>query len=538
LTRSLDVDTVQYGLTRGTTPGFRLSLYPPDSALSAIIFGFADIAHAEVLELRNYVSLFVNGQRHQVAGADGFLSLAQFVRERLRLTGTKVVCAEGDCGSCTVLCGRVTENRFEYLPVDSCIQFLFQLDGAHVVTVEGLSCDGQPTPVQQAMVDCHGSQCGFCTPGFVVAMTALACEEPSETPIDWRRGLTGNLCRCTGYSPILEAGKVIERSPRPKLNELYPPQEMLETVTSLAESPFELVDRSGAVPRYAIGPLSLAEAVAALGRFPDATLIAGGTDLGVQFNKRRLDPTVLIDLNRIAELEGIDFQYDGGAHRLRIGARTTWTQLAATIMQKVPELHDIISIFGSPQIRHVGTIGGNLANASPIADSIPFFMVMEAELELLGPNGSRLVNINDFYKGYKTLALNLGELITQIRVELPGPKETLRLIKVSRRRDLDISTLTAAIRMRVDEGTIQQPKIALGGVGPTVIRAKETERFLTGRQLTEDTMRQAGKVASSEITPISDVRGSAAYRFQLTRNVFLKFFNERCAEGMAGAPLG
>ena len=483
--------------------------------------------------MRNHVALFVNGRLHRVRGADAFLSLAEFLRTRIGLTGTKVVCAEGDCGSCTVLCGRVADDRFLYLPVDSCIQFVFQLDGTHIVTVEGLSRDGQLTAVQQALVDCHGSQCGFCTPGFVMAMTALASESRANHPISWQTGLTGNLCRCTGYAPILAAGRMVEKSTSTPLDEIYPPQKMLETVAQLATEPFEVSDPSVNPPRHVISPRCLDEALDGLRRFPAAVLVAGATDLGVQVNKRRLSPVAFVDLNRIPELDTIQQQREGDACRLLLGARTTWTQLAGAIEQQVPEFHQIISIFGSPQIRHVGTIGGNLANASPIADSIPFMMVMEAELELLGPGGSRWVNINDFYLGYKQLDLQPDELIVRVGVSLPQPHESLRLIKVSRRRDLDIATMNAALRMSIAGATIEQPRIALGGVGPMVIRARQTEQFLSGKAFNEATMRQAGEIACSEVTPISDVRGSAEFRDRLTRNVFLKFFHERAAVAMA-----
>jgi xanthine dehydrogenase small subunit len=451
----------------------------------------------------------------------------------LGLTGTKIVCAEGDCGSCTVLCGRAIDGKFSYLPLDSCIQFVFQLDGTHVITVEGLSRDGRLTVVQRALVDCHGSQCGFCTPGFVMAMTALAAEAPAAAPIAWRTGLTGNLCRCTGYVPILDAGHVIQESASTPLDDLYPPQAMLRAVTGLAAEPFEVLDPSVARSRRAIGPLCLTAALDGLARFPGAVLLAGGTDLGVQINKRKISPAVFIDLNRIPELDMIQQRRDGEACRLLVGARATWTQLAKAIGQQVPELHKLISTFGSPQIRHVGTLGGNLANASPIADSLPFLMVMDAELELLSTRGPRRVQINDFYLGYKQLDMQRDELIARISVPLPQPHETLRLIKVSRRRDLDIATLTAAIRLWIDGETIEQPRIALGGVGPTVIRARMTEDFLSGREFTEDTMRRAGEIACTEIRPISDVRGSAEFRYQLTRNIFLKFFHERAAVAIA-----
>jgi xanthine dehydrogenase small subunit len=213
-----------------------------------------------------------------------------------------------------------------------------------------------------------------------------------------------------------------------------------------------------------------------------------------------------------------------------LGARASWTAIEEICKSSVPEFHKIVSIFGAPQIRHVGTIGGNIANASPIADSLPFLYVMEARLELQSAAGTREVNINDFYKGYKKFDLRPGELITRVRVPLPAETDLLRLYKVSRRRDLDIATFTAAIRVRTDGYTIAGAAIAFGAVGPIVIRARKTESFLRGRPFDEDTMCAAGDVAIAEITPISDVRGTADFRYQLTRNVLLKFFQESQSE--------
>lgn len=477
--------------------------------------------------MRDHLLLYINGRRHQVAAHDSFLSLSDFLRLRLGLVGTKIVCSEGDCGSCTVLVGRPDGERFEYRPIDSCIQMMFQLDGTHIVTIEGLRRNGQLSPVQEAMVHCHGSQCGFCTPGFVVAMAGLLEEHDRLEEADLRYGLTGNLCRCTGYVPIIEAGVELDSDAVQQLNDAYPPAGML---TDLAESSGDSVaiEANGrARLRRFFSPTSLAETVDLLNHRPTAKIVAGATDVGVQLNKGVIDPDVFLDLNRIAELEGLAIEVDDGRETLVAGARVTWTELEDACRDAVPQFHDIISIFGSPQIRHVGTIGGNIVNASPIADSIPFLFVMEAELELVSTGGTRSVPITDFYQAYKKFDLRPGELLARVRIPLPCPDDVLRLIKVSRRRDLDIATFTAAILMRLDGEQIADVRLAFGAVGPTVIRAHRTEAFLRGKPFTEQTMRAAGDVAVGEITPISDVRGSAEYRYQLTRNVLLKFYHEQ-----------
>ncbi len=476
---------------------------------------------------RDHLQIWINGHRHEVRGDDMFLSLSDFLRDRLRLVGTKIVCSEGDCGACSVLLGRPKSNRLEYQAIDACIAFLFQLDGTHVVTVEGLS-GGQLTPVQQAMVDCHGSQCGFCTPGFVVAMHGH-CEQMSsgertnrDEP-NWRQALTGNLCRCTGYSPILEAAERAQAAGCPSVAERYPPAPLLAEIANSATDELEMA--SGR--RKVYGPTVRSDAVKFLVENPGATIVAGATDLGVQMNKRHIAPTDFLLLNRLLEFRKVEVNDQGEEGRvLMAGAMATWADLETVLCKELPQFSEILSRFGSPQIRHMGTLGGNIINASPIADSLPVLHVLEAHLGIEGPEGSRRVNINDFYQDYKQFDLAPGELLAQIAMPLPREDEWLRLYKITRRRDLDISTFTAAIRMRRDRDRISEARIAYGAVGPIVLRLPQTEEFLIGKTFTEETMRLAGDMAATEITPISDVRGSADYRRQLAKNVLLKFYHE------------
>jgi xanthine dehydrogenase small subunit len=490
------------------------------------------------MSTRNHLVLYINGQRREVRGGDCFLSLSDFLRCRLGLVGTKIVCSEGDCGSCTVLVGQPCGDEIRYRPIDSCIRFMFQLDGVHVVTIEGLANAGDLTPIQQSMVDCHGSQCGFCTPGFVMAMTGL-CDAAGGRALgeeDWRHGLTGNLCRCTGYTSIIKAGIEAQCTPHALREEIFSQNEKT-TLTDLRRDTLDLRGDCSGIERRAFCPTAIKEAVAFRRDHPTAKIVAGATDVGVQLNKRTIEPAVFLDLNRIAELEGVQVETDGGTQTIVAGARATWTELLDLCKIEAPEFAEIVSVFGSPQIRHVGTIGGNIINASPIADSLPFLMVMEAELELVGPNGRRRVNINSFYQGYKKFDLRPDELLASVRIPLLKPsslgrrqgedEELLRLYKVSRRRDLDISTFTAAIRVRLAGDTIADAALAYGAVGPTVLRLRQTELFLRGQPFSEETMRAAGDVAVDEITPISDVRGSADYRYQLARNVLLKFYHEQ-----------
>lgn len=508
--------------------------------------------------MRRFISLLINGQHARVSGADAVLTLSDYLRLRRKMTGTKIVCSEGDCGSCSVLVGKVGVGKVggdiavDYRPIDSCIRFMFQLDGCHVVTIEGIGDEHRLSRVQQAMVDCHGSQCGFCTPGFVMAMTGMLeasdTAGPTVTDDAWRTGLTGNLCRCTGYTPILNAARQCEQIDGPSLEESYSTPglraqhrqacEASATSAVLIATDSHLSRGEGRSgndgTRRVFCPTTIEQAVAFLAEHPDAKIVAGATDVGVQFNKRGIAETTWLDLSRVSELQAATV--DDGT--LVAGATTTWHEMQTLAATHCPAFEQIVAIFGSPQIRNVGTIGGNIINASPIADSSPFLFVSEATLELTSATGVRTVNVNDFYQGFKQFDLRPGELLTRVRIPLLDRQANLRLFKVSRRKDMDISTFTAAIRMRIESGRIVESGIAYGAVGPTAIRLRKTEDYLQGRDFSESTMRDAGEVASREITPISDVRGGDAYRYQLGRNVLLKYFHEVNAELAVGGPEG
>ena len=485
--------------------------------------------------MRQHILLFVNGEQHQLTGADAFLTLSNFLRLRLKLCGTKIVCSEGDCGSCSVLLGQLDKESksptLKYNSIDSCIAFVFQLDGCHVVTVEGLGQEDDLNRVQEAMVTCHGSQCGFCTPGFVMAMTGLLEENSQPSEPEWRHALTGNLCRCTGYSPIIRAAMECNGENTRSMKDCFPEKQLLEPITAAGSEAIKITTGPTDQPTQTLfSPTTLKEAIEFLGKHPEAKIVAGGTDVGVQFNKGYCDAKTWIDLNRIAELADISVS----GETIVAGARATWTNVENLVRELVPEFHHVVSIFGSPQIRNIGSIGGNIINASPIADSIPFLCVCEAELELTGQSGTRTININDFYQDYKKFDLKPGELLTKITIPLPSKNRELRLYKVSRRRDLDISTFTGAIWIERDGDTIADAGIAYGAVGPTVIRLKKTESFLRGKPLSIETMTAAGDIAVGEITPIGDVRGSADFRLQLARNVLLKFYHQlNSAEALA-----
>jgi xanthine dehydrogenase small subunit len=481
--------------------------------------------------VRDEVLIYINGTEHRVRGADAFLSLSDYLRGRAGLVGTKIVCSEGDCGACSVLLGRPHDARIHYRAVDSCILFLYQLHCTHVVTVEGLARNGALNAVQEAMVLNFGSQCGFCTPGFVVTMTGLfenAGPRRSErlTEDELRTALSGNLCRCTGYVQILEAGKSIEPSMLPRVSDLYPDAPMLDRFAAAQDDELLITARVRGAERTVHVPRTIDAAAAFKAKHNDAKVVSGATDFGVQYNKGLIDPERILCLTSVAALDDVKVE-DG---RLVIGARATWSKVEAAVADTLPDYCRILRRFGGPQIRNAGTIGGNIINASPIADSAPFHFVMEAELELVSPSGPRRVPITRFHTGYKKLDMRADELLARVFVPLPREGETLRLYKISRRQDLDISTFTAGILMKLNGRTIEWARVAFGGVAPVVLRLPKTEAFLCGQPFTEATMEHAGRIASGEVTPISDVRGSADFRTQLAANILLKFYHEQAEQ--------
>ncbi|HEX7153024.1 MAG TPA: FAD binding domain-containing protein [Thermoanaerobaculia bacterium] len=462
--------------------------------------------------MRDHILFYLNGKPQRVVGRAAFQTLSRFLRYGQRATGTKIVCEEGDCGACTVLVGRVENGSLKYRPINSCIQFLFQLDLTHVVTVEGLAPYGSLNAVQEAMVRCHGAQCGYCTPGFIVAMTAMFEETAKPCEADVRRAVTGNLCRCTGYEPIVKAGVETDTAKMQRIEELYPSATMLRKFAGISGEAVRIDNF--------FKPSDMASAIAFKAEHPKCVIVQGATDFGVWCTKRNFVPEAVLSLSGI---EGLgDITLDDGT--LAVGGRASLAQFESFVRDLVPQLAPVMDRFGSPQIKNAGTLAGNIANASPIADSLPFLYVTGAQLELTGKSGMRTVAIDAFYKGYKTLDLQPDEIITRILIPLPKSGDTLRLYKVSKRSHLDISSFTAAMLLRRDDSRIGNIRIAYGGVGPVVLRLPKTEAFLSGKPFALDVLHEAGTIARDEITPLSDVRGSRDFRLQLAENVLKKFY--------------
>lgn len=436
------------------------------------------------------------------------MMLADYLRRVCHLTGTKIVCAEGDCGACTVLRWfPYSSSKNQFAAINSCISPMFQLDGSLLITIEGLS-QPTPTPLQEAMVACHASQCGYCTPGIVMALACAVEKKQSALSVrDAKNALTGNLCRCTGYQPILEAATSLDAKSQPSIAKRFLTSKVKTDLTKTVRTPL-LIDTHGAT-LYA--PTSLKKNSDSLMR--GQTVLGGSTDLGVLLNKQHRTPQRAMSLHLVRELYAIKKT----SNKITVGARVTLTELRQFLKTSAPEFSTFLDLFASPQIKNIATLVGNIANASPIADTPPFLLVSDTKLTVLGTRGSRQIFLNHFYKGYRQTALKPGELITSLTFTVAAKDETVRLYKVSQRKDLDISTVNLAIKAKGKANALARVNIAMGGVAavPIVFEIKSPK-----------SVDQIIARTHGHIKPISDLRASQAYRRVVTEKLIRQFFAE------------
>jgi xanthine dehydrogenase small subunit len=460
------------------------------------------------------IHFMLNGAPVEVTAESPTETLLDWLRATPRLTGTKEGCAEGDCGACTVLLRR---NGAGAEPVNSCLLLLGQVDGAAVTTVEGLSGDnGTLTAVQEAMVAADASQCGFCTPGFVMALEALRRTGEAADDATIHEALAGNLCRCTGYRPIVDAARAACAVPP----------------AAAGEAP--VLPAAGACHRAAgqsfHAPKTLAELVVLRAANPDAKLLAGGTDLGLLASKRRERFPVTISTRRVSELRGIE----ESAGALHIGAAVTYAEALPVIAAHYPSFATLIRRIGSRQIRAMGTIGGNIGNASPIGDTPPCLIALDATLHLAGPKGERSLPLEAFFLDYRRTALAADEVITGITLPKPTADAVFRSYKISKRYDQDISAVVGAWRLTLADGVVSDARIAFGGMAATPKRAPACEAALRGKPWTEATARGAAAAMGQDFAPIDDHRASASYRLRVAGNLFVRLWRDTAASDGGG----
>ena len=456
----------------------------------------------------------LDGETVRVSDATPTTTLLRWLRATGR-TGTKEGCGEGDCGACTVLMDDPNQPG-PPRAVNSCLVLLPQADGRSLWTVEGLAEGTALHPAQQAMVDCLGSQCGYCTPGFVMSLVE-ACHRPEladVNPEDWRLDdqICGNLCRCTGYRPIRDALRRVAGS------------QPSDRVAACPAPPSQgSLDYTADGQRF-VAPTTLADAVAFRAAVPDARIVSGATDLGLDVTKKHARFETLLSLDRIPALRTLT-QGDRG-HRL--GAAVSLSTLEDWSADALPMLHRMLRYFGSRQIKHRATLGGNLCTASPIGDLAPVLLALDATAELAGPQGPRFVPFSDFFVSYRKTALQPDELLAAVHVPPPDPAARRGAYKVSRRREMDISAVSGAFFVQEEGGVVVEARLAFGGVAATPIRATAAEQALVGRPLA-DALDAAVAALPEQVTPMSDHRGSAWFRRTVAANLLRGFVAETAA---------
>lgn len=457
--------------------------------------------------MSSHTHFILNDREIRTAEHPGTLVL-DFLRRRQKLMGTKEGCKEGDCGACTVLIGELQNGDPRYKPVTSCLMPVGELQGKHLVTVEGLNLP-QLTPVQEAIVDLGATQCGFCTPGIVVSMTGYLMQDGVDINMAGiKKALSGHLCRCTGYRSLKHTGLLLKQSVGQRTG-----------IQALAEAQI----LPGYFKTIAARLRKISTPIETDGKGAPDFVVAGGTDLYVQKGEILPESCVQV-LNLHPEMKGIS-RKNG---QLRIGALTTFEEFAEhrEIQQIIPEIQEYMFLIASWQIRNRATLAGNFVNASPIGDMTILFLALDAQLILQAGDDSRTVPLKDFYKGYKQLDRAPGEIVREIRIPTPPADTKIHFEKVSKRTCLDIASVNSAIKIRCEDERIKEVSLSMGGVAPVPLFMKETCAWLANKPVSGDTVRESFAVAQKEISPISDVRGSAEYKRLLVRQFLIAHFSK------------
>lgn len=476
---------------------------------------------------RHEIRFLLNDREVRLSDCAPTLTLLDWLRLDRRLTGTKEGCAEGDCGACTVLVGRLSGDGLVYESVNACIRFVGSLDGCHVVTVEALAKGGSLHPVQQAMVEHHGSQCGFCTPGFVMSLYALWMRKPDASVPQIEKALQGNLCRCTGYAPIIRAAQAAAAAD-PAGDPLLAERARLTAALRAMRDGARVTLGQGR--EALILPADVADLAAARAAHPEGTIVAGATDVGLWVTKfmRPIGPVIFIGhLDELREVE----ESEAG---VRLGAGVSYTDARGVIARRWPQLVELWDRIGGEQVRNMGTVGGNIANGSPIGDSPPPLIALGATLRLRGPEGVRELPLEAFFIDYGKQDRRPDEFVESVFVPALPEGASLACYKVTKRLDEDITaTLGAFVIVQDGAGVVTQARLVFGGMAGTPKRAAEAEATLIGRVWSDETARAAMAAMAEDFKPLTDWRASAGYRMQAAQNLIWRFRLE--TSGAAGA---
>ena len=475
--------------------------------------------------MRRTIRFLMGDRLREIRDLPPAMTVLDWLRNEEGRRGSKEGCGEGDCGACTVVVGDLERGSLRYRAVNACIRFLATLDGKHLLTVEDLQdADGRLHPVQKALVDCHGSQCGYCTPGFVMSLYALHFERTRPDLARINDALAGNLCRCTGYGPIIAAAQLMHdlEGPDPVHGR---EGEIVECLCALKRD--GMLDAQAGGQRL-LAPRSADEVAQTLLDHPDAVLMSGGTDVGLWVTRQLRELRKIVYLGEAADLRSVDV--DGS--QITIGANATLDDLHSVVMQYYPEFGEVLRRFGSTQVRNVATLCANVANGSPIGDSSPILIALGAQASIRRGNRHRRVAVEDFFIDYGVQDLQPGEFVENIAIPVCGAETVLKAYKVSRRFDQDISAVCGAFSLTLSEGVLADVRIGFGGMAATPVRARNAEAAMRGRTWTEETMERGLEALAGDVTPIDDLRASAEYRMLVAKNLLRKAFMESTSDTM------
>ena len=474
------------------------------------------------------IQFLLNQELKTEQALDPNVTVLNYLREHLHKSGTKEGCASGDCGACTVVVGELTTDaagreQLSYRSLNSCLTFVASLHGKQLISVEDLKHQGRLHSVQQAMVDCHGSQCGFCTPGFVMSLFALQKNSAESASFETKHAqaheaLAGNLCRCTGYRPILAAAEQSCAQRQPDQFDALKAQ----TIARLkAIAPTQTGELNSGDKRCLV-PLTVADLADLYDAYPQARLLAGGTDLALEVTQFHRPLPVMIYVGNVAAMKKIEHFGD----RIEIGAATALTDCYEALSREYPDFGELLHRFASLQIRNQGTLGGNIGNASPIGDAPPLLIALGAEIVLRKGEQTRTLALEDYFIDYRVTVRQESEFIERIIVPRANDRQTFRAYKVSKRLDDDISAVCAAFRVHIENGAIVDARAAFGGMAAIPKRAAHCEQALIGQPWTSATIERACAALAEDFTPLTDFRASKEYRLLSAQNLLRKYFIE------------
>lgn len=478
--------------------------------------------------VRNSIRFLLNDREINLDSVGPSSTLLDFLRIDRGLTGTKEGCAEGDCGACTVLVGRLKNGNLSYESVNACIRFVGSLDGCHVVTVEHLNRGDTLHPVQQAMVDFHGSQCGFCTPGFVMSLYALWMQDQQPDDERIEKALQGNLCRCTGYEAIMRAARAISSYGDVNNDPLTVERaQVIETLGGYADG--KRIDVGSGQQRFVL-PANVEDLAAVLAAEPNATIVAGATDVGLWVTKFMRDIAPVVFISHLSELHAISADDSG----VSIGACVSYSAAFDALADQLPQLSTLIDRIAGEQIRNMGTIGGNIANGSPIGDMPPPLIALGATVTLRKGDHQRTIKLEEFFIDYGKQDREPGEFVESLFVPSPAEGAEFCVYKVSKRRDEDITAVLAAFYLeRDDAGKVATVRVAYGGMAATPKRSASAEAALAGQSWDATSIEAAMAGIDADFTPLTDMRASSEYRALVARNLLQRFFLETTSGGAA-----